>query len=71
MKRKFNKRWSTIPPISTKRTITSSSSRLTEHKKHPGILTLEIKMLTWNRHINVAGINRLMWSLDIDFNSGN
>jgi len=23
---------------------------------------LEIQVLTWNRHKNVAGINRLMWS---------
>ena len=57
MKRKFKQQWSTIPPISTKRTITSHL--LTEHKKRPQHATFEIQVLAWDRHKNMVGLNRL------------
>ena len=34
MKSKFNQKWSTIPPISTKRTITSNSLRIKMGHSH-------------------------------------
>ena len=34
----------------------------TEHQKRPGHVTLEIKVLAWDRHKNVAGLYRLVGS---------
>ena len=60
MNRNFNQCWSTVPLISTKRTITSHLSSLNiKREQH---LTLEITVLAWDRHKNVAGFNRLMGS---------
>jgi len=57
--KKFKQRWSTILPISTKRTITSHLNAL-RTRKRPRHMTLEIQVLVWDRHTNVAGLNRLM-----------
>jgi len=56
--RKFRKRWSTIPPISTKLTITSHLNSL--NIKIPRHMTLEIQDLTWDRHKNVVGLNQFI-----------
>jgi len=40
------------------------SPSLTEHKKRPWHMTLEIHVLVWDRHKNVAGLNWLMANLD-------
>jgi hypothetical protein len=37
------------------------SPQLTENKKRPRYKTLEIQVLAWDRHINMVGLNRLMW----------
>ena len=49
MKRKFKQWWSTIPPISTKQTITShlNWTELTEHKK---TMSMEMQVMAFNRH---------------------
>ena len=48
---------------------------LTEHKNRPQYVTLEILVLAWDRHKNVAELNRLIWSqlspLDNWTSSGN
>jgi hypothetical protein len=36
------------------------SPQLTEHKKRPRHMTLEIQALVWHRHKKVAGLNWLM-----------
>jgi hypothetical protein len=36
--------------------------RIADHNGWPQHMTLEIQVLTWNMHIFVAGLNRLMWS---------
>ena len=54
VERKFNQWWSTIPPTSTKRKVTSHL--ISQH------IILEIQVLTWDRHKNVAGLNRLTGS---------
>jgi len=59
MKRKFKQWWSSIPPISTKRTITS---HLNWTQKRPRHMTLEIKVLAWDSHKHVARLNLLMRS---------
>ena len=58
MKRKFKQWWSSFPPISAKQTITSHLNSL--NTKWPWHMTLEIQVLTWNRHKNVVGLNGLM-----------
>jgi hypothetical protein len=58
IKRKFKQWWSTIPPISTKRTITSNLNSLNTKKKD----MLKIQVLAWDRHKNVALSNQLMES---------
>jgi len=50
MKRKFRPRRSTIPPISTKRTIASHLKSLNIKKKIPRRITLEIKALALDVH---------------------
>jgi hypothetical protein len=55
---KFKQRWSTMPPISTKRRITSHLNPL--NIKRPRHMTLEIRVLDWDRHKNVAWSNSLM-----------
>jgi len=61
MKRIFKQWWSSIPPTSTKRTITSHLNSLNITKR-PWHMMLEIQVLTWDRHKNVVGLNRLMGS---------
>jgi len=53
MKRKFKQCWSTIRPISTKQTITSHLNSL--NIKRPRLQTLEIRVLSCDRHKDVAG----------------
>jgi len=48
-------RWSSIPPISTLRTITSHLNSL--NRNRPQYMTLEIQVLAWNRHTNIVGLN--------------
>ena len=38
------------------------SSQLIEHKKDHGHMTLEIQILAWDKHKNVAGLNLIMGS---------
>ena len=58
----FKQRWSTIPPISTKQTITSHLNSLnTKQGDHD--MTLEL--LAWDRHKNVAGLSQLMGSISL------
>ena len=52
IKRKFKQRWSTIPPISTKRTIPSLNPK--QDIGNPD--------LAWDSHNNVTGLNQLMRS---------
>jgi hypothetical protein len=37
-------------------------TELTEHKKRPWHMMLEIQVLVWDSHKNVVGFNQLMWS---------
>jgi hypothetical protein len=55
---------STIPPKPTKRTTTSNLKINLTHKK-TWHMALEIKVLAWNRHNNVTGLNQLMGSQPI------
>jgi hypothetical protein len=48
----FKQRWSTIPPISTKQTITSHLNSL-NIKQGDHDMTLEMELLPWDRHKNV------------------
>jgi len=58
MKRKFKLWWSTIPPIS-QQTLTSHLQSLnTKTKKRPWHTMLEIQVMSWDRHANMAGSNR-------------
>ena len=63
--RKFTR---SIPPISPKRTITSHLNCTHSTQKTQQHMTLEIQVLAWDRHKNVAGLNWLMgsqpWPLD-------
>ena len=52
--------WYTISPISTKRTTTSHFKPL--NPKDHNIMVLEILILAWDRHKNVAELNWLMGS---------
>jgi len=70
MNRKVIQWWLTILPISTKRTINHSSSKMTQHKKWLWNMTLEIQVLAWNRHKNVAELNRLNRSQHLLYKSG-
>ena len=63
MKGKFKKWRSSIPPISTKRTIIYYSNWTYWTQKRPQDLMFEIQILAWDRHKNVVGLNRLMGSL--------
>ena len=54
MKIKFEQRWSTIQPISTKQIITSHLKSLNRKKKRH--MTLEIQVMAWNRQKNMAGL---------------
>jgi hypothetical protein len=51
--------WSTIPPVGS---ITKQSLLILTHwiQKNPQHMTLEIYVLTWDRHNNVVGLNWLM-----------
>ena len=63
MKRNFKHLWSTITPISTKRTITSQLVSLnTKRTRH---MMLEIQFLVWDRHKDVREFNLLMTSQPI------
>lgn len=64
MKRKFKQlRGSTILPITTKLTITPHMKPL--YRKTPQLLTLEIQILTDDRHRRVAVLNWEMTPSDI------
>ena len=52
---------SSIPPISTKRTITPNLNSLSTKEK-PQHMTMEIQILAWDRHKMVTELNRLMES---------
>ena len=54
-------KWWTIPPISTKLTITSDLKSLNT-KKRPRHMVIKIKIMAWDRHKIVAGLNWKMWS---------
>ena len=58
LERKSKQRWSTIPPISTNRTIISHFKQLNT-KKGQRHMILKIQMFTSDRHINVAELNLL------------
>ena len=59
----FKQWWPLIPPISTKWTITSYLNNWAHWtQKIPQYMMLEIQVLAWDGHINVAGLNRLMGS---------
>jgi hypothetical protein len=45
-----------------KQTITYHLMPFTPKKKRPGHMALEILLLAWDRHKNVAGLNQLMGS---------
>ena len=60
----FKQRWSTIPPISTKQTITSHLNSL-NIKQGDHDMTLEMELLPWDRHKNVAGLSQLMGSISL------
>ena len=45
-----------------KKKINHLSLLLTEHRERRRHMTLEIHILGWNRHINVAGLHLLMGS---------
>jgi len=57
MERKFKQWWSTNPPTSTKRTITSDlwtiTSDLWTRKGGPRYMMLKIQVLSWDRDTNV------------------
>jgi len=57
----LNSNGKTILPISTNRTITSHHNAL-RTRKRPRHMTLEIQTLVWDRHKNVAELNRFMGS---------
>jgi len=61
MKRKFKQRWSSMPQNQQKGTITSHFkwTHWTE-KKTTTYISLEFKILTRDRHTNVAGLNWIM-----------
>ena len=60
MKRKFKQLWTSIPPISTKLTITSHLKALNMIKRH---MMLEIQVLAWDKHKNVAGLKDVVYLL--------
>jgi hypothetical protein len=62
MKRKFKQWWSSIPPISTKQTLTPHLNWTYWTPKKLWHVMMEIHVLIWDRHKNVAGLNWLMWS---------
>jgi hypothetical protein len=59
----FSTRCWTIPPPSTKRTITSHIKSL--NIKRPQHMSNEIQVLACNKHTSVAGLNRLMRSVTL------
>jgi len=61
MKRKFKQWWSSIPPISTKQTITPRPY-WTLNTKRPRYMRLEMQVLVLDKHNNMAELNRLMGS---------
>ena len=52
--------WSIIRQISTKPTISSDLHQLKKKAKRPRHMVLEMQILDWNRHKNMAGLNRIM-----------
>ena len=60
MKRKLKQWWSSMPPISTNRTITSQLNSL--NIQIPRHVTLEIQVLACDMDNNMAGLNLLMRS---------
>ena len=52
--------WSSIPPIFKKKIITCPLNRTNCTQKRPWHMMLEIQILAWYRHKNVAVLNRLM-----------
>ena len=62
MKRKFKQRCHQFHQDQQNEQSPLILSELTEHKKNPRYMTLEIQVLAWDRHKNVVGLNRLMGS---------
>jgi hypothetical protein len=60
MKRTFKQRWSSMPQNQQKGTITSHFKWTHWTEKRQRHISLEIKILTWDRHTNVAGLNLIM-----------
>jgi len=56
----FKQWWSSIPSIFKKKIITCPLNRTNCTQKRPWHMTLEIQILAWYRHKNVAVLNRLM-----------
>ena len=57
MNKKLKQWLSTIPPISTKRIITSHLNWTQKRQRH---MTLEVLVLAWDRHTDVAVLNWLI-----------
>jgi len=61
-KRKFKHWWSSIPPLSTKGTITSHLNWTHWIQKRQWHMTLEIQVQAWDKNKHVAGFNWLLRS---------
>jgi hypothetical protein len=70
MKKKFKQWWWPISPISTKWTITAHPTWHYWTQKRPRHMTLEIQILTWNWHTNVAGLTSY-WDRCVVWNKKN
>jgi len=55
MKKRFKQRRSTVPPMPTKRTVTSHLNSLTKTTS-PLHITLKIQVLAWSRHKSIGGV---------------
>ena len=60
MKRKFKQRCHQFHQDQQNEQSPLILSELTEHKKKPRYMMLEIQVLAWDRHKDVVGLNRLM-----------
>ena len=63
MNRVFKHWWSSIPPISTKRTITSHFNWIYwTYNKWPRHITSEVQVPAWDKHKNAVALKRLLGS---------
>ena len=60
MKRKFKQRCHQFHQVQQNEQSPLILSELTEHKKKPRYMMLEIQVLAWDRHKDVVVLNRLM-----------